>query len=1220
MALGIAAVVLGDATPSAAQPLPGVLEREYARTFDGRTPAQLGLRRLWQEWDQGDPAAVEELLNAATTDARLDPEARVYAQVLQAYARRRRGDLDGARTRIAQLGFVGKFLAVGPFDNEGKGGLDRVFGPEEDRRDALSLGRTYDGKERQVRYRTVPETAAYGWVNVGAWVRPSNGVCAFATTFVRHKTSTKPTPATVFLGATGAFKVYLNGALVLKDDKYRDLDVDRRGADITLKPGWNRVIVKICGDEDEPMFSLRFGAANGGPQPDIEASVDLAHARDAAQASEPAGKDKPLAPPRGPLAALERAEKGGDPATLTAFAQYLVATQGDDPVQHKARELAQRAADKSPSIERLLLAGQLAEDRNQQGVWLDKAEALAKKQTLSDRDRVKLLLARANHARSGPSYRDAIPYYDTVLALDPGNTQALLSRYEVYAEAGLRETARSYLEKALAQNPKSVALLRATAASLRELERNAEATALQERYAALRFDDTSYIKDHIELALARRDEAQAARWVDRLLYLTPDSAGSLGIAAKTYIALGQRSQGIATYKRALELAPEDTETMLALASTYAVAGRTDEQMALLRRVLELKPQSKDVREYIAHTEPQKPKADERYAVPSAEFLKDRNTPVAGVSRRTLVDLQVTTVFANGLASRFHQVVFQPQTDAAAAAAREYAFGFEADSEVVQMRGARVYRKNGQVDEAIETGDAPADNPQLVMYTSARVFYVHFPRLYPGDVVELLYRVEDVAQRNAFADYFGEVNYMQSQEPVAHAEYVLITPKSRALVQNQPKVPGLTQETREEGDTRIQRFVAKNVPPVDPEPLQAPASEILGRVHVSTYQSWDDMGKWYWGLVKDQFAADDEVRRRVAEITRGLTDERAKVRAIYDYVVQRTRYVALEFGIHGFKPYRCAQIFARGFGDCKDKATLIVTMLREAGIPATIVIVRTQMRGDFDEAPASLAPFDHAIAYVPSLGLYLDGTAEYTGSNELPSMDRGSLALQINEGKPKLVRLPDPPANESIISRKFDATVSADGSAVLEWSPEVSGAFASTYRQRYHAESSRKTRVQEDIASEYPGFELTQLAPANLEDIETPVRLSGKGKLGKFGRRDGDSFSVPAGPSEYLVREFASLTARKTDVRLGPKHQRNTDWTLRLPPGAKITSVPKEQSGTTPFGSFKVTVETKGQVVHARTEVSIDVSRVPAANYPAFRAFAESADRALGQRVTYTIGR
>ena len=89
---------------------------------------------------------------------------------------------------------------------------------------------------------------------------------------------------------------------------------------------------------------------------------------------------------------------------------------------------------------------------------------------------------------------------------------------------------------------------------------------------------------------------------------------------------------------------------------------------------------------------------------------------------------------------------------------------------------------------------------------------------------------------------------------------------------------------------------------------------------------------------------------------------------------------------------------------KDEASLIVTMLKELGIEATIVIVRTAHRGDIESSPASLAPFDHAIAYVPSLDLYLDGTAEYTGSMELPAMDRGALALQINQGAPKLVRL------------------------------------------------------------------------------------------------------------------------------------------------------------------------------------------------------------------------
>ena len=353
----------------------------------------------------------------------------------------------------------------------------------------------------------------------------------------------------------------------------------------------------------------------------------------------------------------------------------------------------------------------------------------------------------------------------------------------------------------------------------------------------------------------------------------------------------------------------------------------------------------------------------------------------------------------------------------------------------------------QVDEAAESGDGPADNPQIAMYTSQRVYYVHFPRLYPGDVVELLYRVEDVAQRNAFADYFGEVVYMQSREPIAHAEYVLITPKSRELHFNTPQIPGIVRAESEQGDKRVYRYVAKNVAPLDPEPLEPPLASTAGHVHVSTYKSWDDMGKWYWGLVKDQFVADDEVKRRVTEVTKGLTTPEDKVRAIYDYVVQKTRYVALEFGIHGFKPYRCAQIFARGFGDCKDKATLIVTMLKEAGIPATIVILRTGMRGDFEGAPASLAPFDHAIAYVPSMNLYLDGTAEFTGSRELPAMDRGALALRIHEGKPELVHLPEPPPEESVTSRKVEAVVGQDGSATIDFRADVTGVHASSWRSR-----------------------------------------------------------------------------------------------------------------------------------------------------------------------------
>jgi hypothetical protein len=191
-----------------------------------------------------------------------------------------------------------------------------------------------------------------------------------------------------------------------------------------------------------------------------------------------------------------------------------------------------------------------------------------------------------------------------------------------------------------------------------------------------------------------------------------------------------------------------------------------------------------------------------------------------------------------------------------------------------VRGARVYHKDGSVEDAVDMGEAGAvDDPSIAMYTSERVYTVRLPRLSAGDVVDIRYRIEDVSAHNAFADYFGDVSYLQSRDPTLRAEYVLIGPKSRTFYFNQPQIVGgkIDKNTEEKGDSRIYRFLATDVPPIEPEPLQPPASEIFGHVHVSTYKTWEDVGAWYWGLVKDQFNADDEVRHRVQEITKGLGD-------------------------------------------------------------------------------------------------------------------------------------------------------------------------------------------------------------------------------------------------------------------------------------------------------------------------------------------------------------
>ncbi|MDP9151132.1 MAG: DUF3857 domain-containing protein [Myxococcota bacterium] len=1205
-----------------------------AEVASARGPrAYLALRSIWAEWDRGDPGAVEELLHDVAVDPSEPPPLREYAGLLEAYARRRRGDIDGARVRIARLGYIADWMIVGPFDNDGKTGFTTAYDPETEQDAPLNLTRDYDGKDhRPVRWRRLPAVSPFGWVDFGALLRPAEQSCVYATTFARDARLRDDArkPVSIWTGATGALELSWNGARIFRDEKYRDIDSDRFATEAILREGWNRLTVKVCGDERAPMLSLRVAGADGGPDAHLEVDPDPQHAtraggafaarrRGTTDASAEAAPLRTGGQLEGPAQSFQRLATGGGADDLEAYARYLSTTGSDDPTEHRAREIARKAAEVSPTIPRLLLAGDLAENRNQRASWVERAEAIVAAGHATREQTIDALLARASYAREGVNWRDAMPFYEKVLGLDADNLPATLAKVELYEEAGLRGTALAEVETALARMPRSVALLRAALAALRDQARDTEADELAERYSALRFDDPSFARARIDLAVARRNEASAARWIDRLVATNPDSVSGLQFAARAWKRLGDGVRAIAFYRAALDLAPEDTDVMRELATAYALAGQRDEQLRLLKSVLSLMPQANDVRQQLANIEPASPRPDEQYARPASEFLARRALPADGQARRNLVSLQVTTVFPNGLASRYHQVVYQPLTEAAAAESREYDFEYETDSQTVQVRSARVYRKDGVIDEAVESGaGAMANDPAFATYSSARSYYVRFPRLQPGDVVELQFRVEDVAQRNEFADYFGEVVYVQSTERIDRSEYVLITPKSRTFYFNDERMQGLARGIEDRADQRIYHFIALDVPPVQAEPRQPPWSEILGHVHVSTYKSWEDMGRWYWRLVRDQFVPDDEVRQRAEALTKGLRDDGAKVRAIYDYVVQKTRYVALEFGIHGYKPYRCAQIFARGFGDCKDKATLIVTMLNALGIKATPVVVRSANKGYFEKSPASLAAFDHMIAYVPALDVYLDGTAEYTGSLELPAMDRDAMALQVNEGKAAIVQLPDPPPESSVSAHRMEANLGTDGTAQIDWQAQICGVDAPEWRVRFHAAATRKQRVQQWMGGVMPGAEVMTVDAGDIENVEQKITLRIRANAAQFARAEGDAFTLPLGRREHMVRDYAPLVVRKLDVRLHARSTEEEDWTVHLPPRATVRSLPSSAKGASPFGSYEVTVQSSGSTLHARTTVRMAKTRISPIEYSAFRSWCETVDRALGQQATVVL--
>ncbi len=1238
-----------------------------ARTARG-TAAYVALRRVWRRWDQVEPTQIEEAFRAVEGDPQVAAPVRAYAGLLGAYSRRRRGDLEGAQRRVRELGYVSQWLVLGPFDNEGGEGLDANFGPERDLGAPLS-GKSYAGKERAVAWRVSPPIFPYGWVDLGSFLRPSEKVCAYATTFVRAAPSAgarpgveggpaRARPATIWAGAAGAFRAYWNGREVLADGAYRSLDADRLGAAVTVLPGWNRLTLKVCGDEAGPLFQVRLGNAAGGADPGLQVSADPALAEGAnavpaagapppappttaraeatvspatagpaparpaasgAPPARPAASAAPL-PTLGPLAEALRArrDKAGAPAQLETLARYLALTGGEDRKEHPARDFAQRAAEAAPTTERFLLAAELAEDRNASGEWLRRARARLR----PGEDDSELLVAEGLHARSGVNWREAVPYFDRALARDPRNVAALLGRVELYAEAGLKQTTIATLERASAEQPHAVALLRLLAHQYRAAGRSTEADEAEERYLRLRFDDPTALRRKLEIALARRDRAAVDHWAERLLALDGSSLATVEFVARSLRALGDAPRAFALLERRLEAAPDDVDALRLLADFHGEAGRREEQLKLLRQLLALRPQAKDVREYVEHARPVAPRRDEAFAWDKDRVRALGKAPApAGFAKRTLRDLQVTTVHPNGLASRFHQVVFQPLTEEGAESARQYGFTFQAGRDVVDLRAARVYRADGTVDETVETGEAPVDNPAIAMYTSTRSFVVQLPRLAPGDVVELRYRVDEVTPRNDFGDTFSETAYFQAFEPVASAEYVLVTPRARRVPLRVPEGLKVKREERDEGDAHVARVAAENVPPLLPEPLMPPLAEIAAPLSASTFASWEDVGRWFWGLAREQLDADDETRKLARDLTKGLTDEREKVRAVYDFVVQKTRYVALEFGIEGFRPRRCTLTLSRGWGDCKDKAVVIVTLLRELNIPARLVLVRTGMRGLAPADAPSYAFFDHAIAYVPSLDLYLDGTAEYTGMNELPPMDRGAIGLQVVDGQGKLVRLPEPPAADTRRARTIDLSL-GDGPAQLDLRVESTGAFASELRQRYHSEATRRARVLEDFGREFGGLSLQNGAPGlevgNPDDVERPVQMRLRGRALGITRSEGGDYGLQVAPLGSLVAHYAVLSSRRHPLKLPFSASYDDEWTIRLPAGMRLKHAPPAKTLASPFGRLELRVEPAPGKVLVRAKLALEKTRIAPGEYAAFRAFCEEIDRAFAERVV--VGR
>jgi tetratricopeptide (TPR) repeat protein len=348
-------------------------------------------------------------------------------------------------------------------------------------------------------------------------------------------------------------------------------------------------------------------------------------------------------------------------------------------------------------------------------------------------------------------------------------------------------------------------------------------------------------------------------------------------------------------------------------------------------------------------------------------------------------------------------------------------GYNSANERVDIPYVRVLKLDGS------TMTAPAESVQDLsiplqkeapVYTDYRQKHITVPGLRPGE--ELEYDFVTITHTPLAAGQFWMEHDFAKTGTVLDEQLEVDVPKDRSI--KLKTKPGNDPKITEENGRRIYRWTSshidedekdKNDKKKDKKPKKEPDAPA---VQMTTFASWEQMGRWYAGLEKDRRQPTAEIRARAAALTKGKTTDIERIQALYDYVGPNFRYISLSFGVGRFQPHSAADVLHNEYGDCKDKHTLLASLLEASGYHASSVLINSSRKLDPDIPSPS--QFDHVFTMLP-LGkeeIWMDSTTEVAPFRLLAAVLRKKQALIIPEnGTPHLEETPaDPP----MMNRQF----------------------------------------------------------------------------------------------------------------------------------------------------------------------------------------------------------
>ncbi|MBK6265595.1 DUF3857 domain-containing transglutaminase family protein [Marivirga sp. S37H4] len=382
-------------------------------------------------------------------------------------------------------------------------------------------------------------------------------------------------------------------------------------------------------------------------------------------------------------------------------------------------------------------------------------------------------------------------------------------------------------------------------------------------------------------------------------------------------------------------------------------------------------------------------------------------------------------------------------------------------------------------------------------------------------------------------------------------------------------------------------------------------------------SWDGFARWQHSLNKGLNDLSAETRNEIKSLTDGLASEKEKVKAVYQYVQNRSRYVSVQLGIGGFQPFSASTVHNTGYGDCKGLTFYTQSLLEAIGINSyySWIYAGEENQGLNPDFPTN--KFNHVILFVPLENdtVWLECTSQKLPAGFLGSFTSDRYALVMTGEKADLIRTPTFRDGTNKVELKATLTLDMSGNADIEVSSHHLGLGTEYYSIDRYANENHNN--QDKWVRRFIPLSDLQIKEFEFSEIKgdlPEVAFNSKVFARNVAKKVGDKYLLNPSLLNYETRRFKKEPDRKTNIDFPYDYIMEYELDIILPKGYKINNQLEDAEFKNQFGVFSTQYITTDDGINCKRIFKPNTGEYPADQIEDLWAFFDNIKQMENQRL------